>query len=555
MVNVSQPVMMEHAKLHRMSQGSSKPTQFYDEALEHMFRQDDFLETSTWKSQPRVNTCKNVRSMSATEAHTCDFLEMQMYVAIGTATSKRFYSREFVAPYPNKDQVDRLREGPFQTLQQVHLPPEERKLRRVTFVVHGYLGGGAKHVGVWEEKLGNELAEGGFGADASIVIEWTRGAHASWEDCHGFECLDDYAVAMSDARIVGKYIQRLAAGVREVAGDVKLGCIGHSVGSHICGFASKYMALEELPAGKLRMSRISGLDPAGPSHSLVVDVHGWFGGRSFVDPSYRLARLDRSDADFVDIYISDPGGFGYDMTLAVKNQERDEVKDSDMLGHVTFLINGRHYAAHRDFQPGCEDNTFKVGCSHHVAIDLYLDSVVSRKDAMRKLQDDENRIRRSIEQLFLEHPNLHPYTATHTASIVMVSLLLGIVIICGAILYWYIRTLVFYLKVILVVVMVLCGIAAAAWLAHRHALANHGVSLLKETTSMMIVELEQDYCQGIETNEHMLAQCEFPFSIDDGHSGSTCPRFQDKKVTLGICAGPSSPIGLYLAPVKDDAEE
>lgn len=548
--NASKPVMMNHAKFYATSQhsGLAKPITFYDESLEHTFRQDDFVEGSTWKSQPRINTCRNVRSLPERQAHRCDFLEMQMFVATETSTTERFYAREFVAPYPNEDQIKRLREGPFQDLAQ------QDKLQRVTFVVHGYMGGGANTIGVWEERIGKELAEGGLGADAAIVIEWTRGAHASWEDCHGFECLDDYAVAMADARVVGKYIQRLAAGVREVAGSVQFGCIGHSVGSHVCGFASKYMALEDLPHGKLHMSRISGLDPAGPSHSLVVDVHAWLGGRSFVDPSYRHARLDKSDADFVDIYISDPGGFGYDMTLAVKKQAREQVLESDMLGHATFLINGRHYAEHKDFQPGCEDNTFKVGCSHHVAIDLYLDSVVARKQLLKKHHANDNPIRKSFERFFEAHPELHPKTASHTASIIIVCVLLGVILVCGGILYWYIRTLLFYLKVILILVMATCAIVAVVWLFHRHAPSKQRAVLSQETSSVMIENLEQDYCEGL-AMEHMLARCEFPFSTYEGHSGSTCPKFKDEKVTFGICAGPSSPTGLYLAPVKADADD
>ena len=46
----------------------------------------------------------------------------------------------------------------------------------------------------------------------------------------------------------------------EVAGSVgRYHCVGHSLGSHTCGFAGK--SLSKLG---LRMSRISALDPAGP---------------------------------------------------------------------------------------------------------------------------------------------------------------------------------------------------------------------------------------------------------------------------------------------------
>ena len=40
---------------------------------------------------------------------------------------------------------------------------------------------------------------------------------------------------------------------------MKFHCVGHSLGSHTCGFAGK-----NFPKLGLRMSRISALDPAGP---------------------------------------------------------------------------------------------------------------------------------------------------------------------------------------------------------------------------------------------------------------------------------------------------
>ena len=42
--------------------------------------------------------------------------------------------------------------------------------------------------------------------------------------------------------------------------DYSYHCVGHSLGSHTCGFAGKNMRAKL----GLRMSRISALDPAGP---------------------------------------------------------------------------------------------------------------------------------------------------------------------------------------------------------------------------------------------------------------------------------------------------
>ncbi len=56
-------------------------------------------------------------------------------------------------------------------------------------------------------------------------------------------------------------------------------CIGHSLGAHVCGYTGKL----------LKLKRISGLDPAGPRF-------GW---------SDSNERLDKSDAEFVDIIHTD----------------------------------------------------------------------------------------------------------------------------------------------------------------------------------------------------------------------------------------------------------
>lgn len=89
-----------------------------------------------------------------------------------------------------------------------------------------------------------------------------------------------------------KYTRQLGADL--VAVLVRLGlensaihCIGHSLGSHICGFAGKAFKAST----NRKFSRISGLDPAGPE----------FRGKTLLD------RLDSSDADFVDVYHTNMG--------------------------------------------------------------------------------------------------------------------------------------------------------------------------------------------------------------------------------------------------------
>lgn len=66
---------------------------------------------------------------------------------------------------------------------------------------------------------------------------------------------------------------------------------GHSLGAHISGFTGYYV--RQYLGGKI--SRISGLDPAGPLFLLATS----------------RSRLDPTDANFVDVIHTDAGRYGY----------------------------------------------------------------------------------------------------------------------------------------------------------------------------------------------------------------------------------------------------
>lgn len=89
--------------------------------------------------------------------------------------------------------------------------------------------------------------------------------------------------------------------------------VGHSLGSHLAGFVGK--ATKELTSKKI--GRITALDPAGPS---------------FEHPQMPIdMRLNREDADFVDVIHTDIQYYGFTAPL----------------GHVDFYPNfGKE-------QPGC----------------------------------------------------------------------------------------------------------------------------------------------------------------------------------------------------------
>lgn len=524
----------EPAASHALLEGSAvhtwpRSSEVFDRALNFTFRGDDFLPKGegSWSSMPRVSGCKHM-GLSPDAAHACDLLGLRFWVFSPGEKTESFPGREYVGPLPNGDQVRRLSKGPLRHL--------GGGIRRVTFVVHGYIFWTDEGIGKWEDELAAKLVNTESGEDAVIVIDWMRGAHATWEDCHGTECVDDYPVAMADARVVGKYIQRLSAGIREVLDDVHIGCIGHSVGSHACGFAGKYMGLEDLPGGRMRMSRISALDPAGPSHGLVTNTHWVIGGWSFVDHGYRLARLSRRDADFVDAYISDPGGFGYDVSLAVENAGRREVQESDLLASATFLINGGRYWAQGDMQPSCTDEAVKKGCSHHVAINSYIRSLDFRgKAPLRK----------------------RTWVTTMTGQdgpvrwIVFSSVLvLGV---CAVFLVLFRTSLQLFLRGLCAIgVLVLFSIALiiihhwpTSGTLSSKSFSDAWKSALREPFAVSLLD-PADYCHDAQAQKP-LERCELPFGIGEAGSGSTCPERRLVNVTYGICAGPRDPDGIYLA--------
>lgn len=88
--------------------------------------------------------------------------------------------------------------------------------------------------------------------------------------------------------------------------------IGHSLGSHSAGACGHYVT-------RGRIARITGLDPALPLFSSAP----------------LSARLDQSDAEFVDVIHTDGGVNGF----------------AQPIGHVDFYPNGGGWT-----QPGCTLN-------------------------------------------------------------------------------------------------------------------------------------------------------------------------------------------------------
>ncbi|ALC39639.1 maker506, partial [Drosophila busckii] len=112
----------------------------------------------------------------------------------------------------------------------------------------------------------------------------------------------------------------------------KLHVIGYSLGAQVAGQLSNYV--------EQKLDHITGLDPAKPL---------------FVNAPNAL-KLDKSDAEFVDIIHTDP--FERGMLLP--------------LGHADFYPNGGG-----SYQPGCQNEIMRSTCNHDRAPQFYAESIDS----------------------------------------------------------------------------------------------------------------------------------------------------------------------------------
>ncbi|CAH2108218.1 unnamed protein product [Euphydryas editha] len=121
-----------------------------------------------------------------------------------------------------------------------------------------------------------------------------------------------YPFAAFSTRYVGKRIAKLLNSIKKtfIISGRNIHLIGHSLGAHIMGYAGMF--------SENKISRITGLDPARPLFEIPE-----------ISADYRL---DKSDADFVDILHTCGGVLGYMASY----------------GHADFFPNNG-----RPMQPGC----------------------------------------------------------------------------------------------------------------------------------------------------------------------------------------------------------
>jgi pancreatic lipase-related protein 1 len=183
--------------------------------------------------------------------------------------------------------------------------------RRTVFIAHGYQSSGSSS---WLPSMKNAFLDR---EDINVVIvDWQGGAD-----------IVNYNQAASNTRTTGAYTALVVNNLVSNGGaSSRMWCVGHSLGSHVCGHTGM----------KTSLGRVTGMDPAGPS---------------FESNSNKLIGLNPSSASFVDVIHSDTTTYG---TL------RD-------IGHVDF------YPAGGSNQPGCVSDI--AGCSHSRAHEYMENSI------------------------------------------------------------------------------------------------------------------------------------------------------------------------------------
>jgi len=223
------------------------------------------------------------------------------------------------------------------------IPPAFDGNKQAIFLVHGWLGSKDNR---WLSNIKDDLLQqGDYNA---IIVGWEGSSQQIW-----------YPQSASDTRTVGTEIGLVAANVIANGDSARsrLYCVGHSLGSHVCGHAGL----------KTKFGRITGLDPAGP----LFENRDWMAG------------LNPSSADLVDVMHTN-GVAGIVLNLGTMK----------ILGHVDFFPNGggrqpdclldpfKGVNANGGFKRGVQETEIKPvdltpACSHMRAIWLYLESILT----------------------------------------------------------------------------------------------------------------------------------------------------------------------------------
>ncbi|CAN8003675.1 unnamed protein product, partial [Ixodes hexagonus] len=207
--------------------------------------------------------------------------------------------------------------------------------RESKFIVHGFLD--TLYFGAWMTEMKDAYLKN---ADLNVfIVDWSGGNGPVYDG------------AVANSRIAGAEIALFIRKLQQAFGaDAStMHIIGHSLGAHVAGYAGHNIT---------RLGRITALDPAEP----------------FFEGMPAEVRVDRSDADFVDVIHTDCHPYLEGMGMF------------DPVGHVDFYPNGgrvmpgcdmpsRFIKMFTNFQGVVEGVRDIVSCHHQRAVQYMLDSI------------------------------------------------------------------------------------------------------------------------------------------------------------------------------------
>lgn len=190
------------------------------------------------------------------------------------------------------------------------------------FIIHGWKSNSQEVGGGINEIVQAYISKGNVNV---IAVDWDTLASKF------------YISAIRRTKYVGKLLAKLIDYLvaNQKCNLKRIHIIGHSLGAHVGGHAGA-----NVKTGKI--GRITGLDPA----YLIIDILNSF------------LKLDRADAEFVDVIHTTGGTLGYKRPI----------------GHADFYPNGG-----RAKQPGCGGILEALGkvCSHGRAHEFFRESILS----------------------------------------------------------------------------------------------------------------------------------------------------------------------------------